>query len=222
MKFLFENSFDTVAGPATKAGPTKAAKSRTYTEQDIAAARATAYAEGEAAGHAAALTSIEQTSATVLTAIGAQLSNTTRQITMIRDGILADALEVVETVIRKVIPELAGRNALKEIEKLIGECLQAIYDEPRVVIRSHEQVIAALQKRIDLIGASSGFQGKIVLLADDRLTENDCRVEWADGGAERNLGDVLKQIDVAIETMTAGSKPPSPPPLASGKLGTGA
>jgi flagellar assembly protein FliH len=108
---------------------------------------------------------------------------------------------VLGAAIRKVIPELARRNALNEIEQLVRECLQAIYDEPRVVVRGHDRVIAALQPRIDAMAASCGFHGKIVLFADDQLNETDCRVEWADGGAERNLDDMWRQIDAALERI---------------------
>ena len=219
MKFLFENSFDAAERPASLGVAPKAAKPRICTEQDVLVARETAYAEGESAGRAAALASIEQVSAKALTAIGAQLSDTVRQIEEIRMKILADALTVVSTAIHKVVPELARHNALNEIERLIRDCLQAIYDEPRVVVRGHDRVIAALQTRIDTMAASCGFQGKIVLLADDLIPETDCRIEWADGGAERILGNIWQQIDAALETMTDGGTSPSPL-LASSKLGT--
>jgi flagellar assembly protein FliH len=198
MKFLFENSFDVAERPA---GLSPAAPQRQFTEEDILAARDEGFVQGEAAGRAAALTSIEQASAKTLTVIGARLNDAGQEIERIRTATVKDAMKVLGAAIRKVVPELARRNALNEIERLVRECLQAIYDEPRVVVRGHDRIIAALQPRIDDMATSCGFHGKIVLFADDQLNETDCRVEWADGGAERNLDDMWRQIDAAIERI---------------------
>lgn len=214
MKFLFENSFDMAERPAGQGAVSKAPPPRLFTEEDLVAARDEGYldgkAAGEAAGRAAALASIEQASAKALAAIGVQLSDAGQQVERIRAQTVEDSLKVVSAAIHKVVPELARRNALNEIERLIRDCLQAIYDEPRVVVRGHDRVITALQTRIDSMAASCGFHGKVVLFADEQLNEHDCRVEWADGGAERNLGDMWKQIDAALERMTDGGAAPSP------------
>jgi len=220
MKFLFENSFDAKDRAAASSAASKKSMPRLCTEQELIAARDAAYADGVAAGRAAAMTSIEQTSAQALTSICTQVSETSRQIDLIRTSIIEDAMKIVTAAIHKVVPELARHNALSEIERLIGECLQAIYDEPRVVVRSHDRIISALQTRIDAIAASHGFQGKIVLFADEQLNENDCLIEWADGGAERILDNIWKQIDAAIASITDGGAltPPTPD---SSKLSNG-
>lgn len=220
MKFLFENSFDTNDRAAASSAAAKKPIPRLCTEQELIAARDAAYADGVAAGRDAAMASIEQASAQALTAICAQVGDTSLQIERIRTSIIEDAMKVVTAAIHKVVPELARHNALSEIERLIGECLHAIYDEPRVVIRGHQRVIAALQTRVDSIASSHGFQGKIVLFADEHLNENDCLIEWADGGAERILDNIWKQIDAAISSITdGGALTPTPPD--NNKLSTG-
>jgi flagellar assembly protein FliH len=207
MKFLFENSFD---GAEPASAPAAPATIRQYTEQDLLAARAEAFTEGEAAGRASALDSIEQASQKALAEIGARLGDLGGQIAAIRGQTVGEAVKVVSAAIHKMVPELARRNALNEIERLIRECLQAIYDEPRVVVRAHDSVIAMLQGRIDAMAAGCGFNGKIVLFGDEQLSEADCRVEWADGGAERNLGEMWKQIDEALARVVDGSRTAAP------------
>lgn len=204
MKFLFENSFDAAERPAAPADAAVAAPQQQFTEEDIIAARDEGFAQGEAAARAAAMVSIDQASAKALAAISDQLSNTAPEIERIRAQTLKDSLKVVSAAINKVVPTLARHNALSEIERLIRECLQAIYDEPRVVVRAHERIISALQTRVDGMAVSCGFQGKIVLFPDDQLNDTDCRVEWADGGAERNLDDMWAQIDTALQRMMDG------------------
>ncbi len=207
MKFLFENSFD--AEERTGA-PAAAATMRQYSEQDLLSARSEGYADGEAAGRAAALSAIEQASQKALAEIAARLGDVGGQIAALRGQTIGEAVKVVSAAIHKMVPELARRNAMNEIERLIRECLQAIYDEPRVVVRAHDSVIATLHERIDAMAAACGFNGKIVLLGDEQLSETDCRVEWADGGAERNLGEMWKQLDAALARVVEGSATGAP------------
>jgi flagellar assembly protein FliH len=207
MKFLFENSFDAEEQTGGPAAPVTICQ---YTEQDLLSARSEGYADGEAAGRAAALAAIEQASQKTLAEIAAHLGNIGAQVVALRDQTIGEALKVVSAAIHKVVPELARRNAMNEIERLIRECLQAIYDEPRVVVRAHESVIAILHGRIDAMAAACGFNGKIVLFADEQLSEADCRVEWADGGAERNLGEMWKQIDAALVRVVEGAGAATP------------
>lgn len=201
MKFLFDNSFDAAEHPA---GPAPVAAPKHYTEEDLVAARDEGFAQGEAAARAAAMVSIEQASAKTLAAIGVQLNNASQDIERIRAQILKESLKLVSAAIGKIVPTMARHNALAEIERLIRDCLQAIYDEPRVVVRAHDRVIAALQDRVNSLASSSGFHGKIMLFPDEQLNETDCRVEWADGGAERNLDDMWSQIDTALQRMMDG------------------
>ena len=204
MKYLFEKSFD-VDEPSAQAGAPRAPL-RQYTEDDLMAARAEAHAAGEVAGRALAHASIEQASAKALAGIAAQLNNIGQQVEKLRAQTIQESVKVVGAAIHKIVPEFAQRNALHEIERLIKECLQAIYDEPRVVVRAHNDVIAALQDRIDTMAAGCGFNGKIVLFSDEQFGATDCRIEWADGGAERNLGEMWKKIDAALTRMTAGAE----------------
>lgn len=208
MKFLFENSFDMEEPPAAMGAAPIAV--RHYTEEDVIAARAEGLAQGEAAGRAAVLAAVEQASLTALTEISAHLSNLGEHIAVIRAQTITEAVKVVTAAIHKMVPELARRNSMNEIEHLIHDCLEAIYDEPRVVVRAHNSVIATLQGQIDTMAASAGFAGKIVLFGDEQFSEADCRIEWADGGAERNLGEMWKQVDAALARVAEGSSAAAP------------
>jgi flagellar assembly protein FliH len=198
-KYLFETSFDPAkVDPAVPPAPS-------FSEQELVAARDEGYLAGHAAGHAEMLRSIEQASADALAAIAAQLAAMNGHFDDIREAAIASGVSVVAATVRKLVPALAKRNGLAEIEHLVRDSLHSLYDEPRVVIRAHDSVIEALQERIDGLAATSGFTGKIVLFGDEHFNETDCRVEWADGGAERNLGELWRRIDAAIERVTDGN-----------------
>src|SRR3546814_8811652 len=64
-----------------------------------------------------------------------------------------------------------------------------------------------------LFRSRSGFEGKLVFLADERLKTGDLRVEWADGGVERNQMALWQEIDAVIARVLAptagdGKQPP--------------
>ncbi|NIR46314.1 MAG: flagellar assembly protein FliH, partial [Gemmatimonadetes bacterium] len=115
------------------------------------------------------------------------------------------AARLALTIARKVLPELSRQNALTEIEGLVRECLTELQDEPRVVVRVHDAMLDPLRQRLDRVTSATGYTGKVVLLTSQTLDEIDCRVEWADGGAERNTEGLWQEIDRVIErTLKAG------------------
>ncbi|HEY4133656.1 MAG TPA: hypothetical protein VGO34_00445 [Alphaproteobacteria bacterium] len=202
-KFLFGTSFDPAKVEEDVPPPP------TFSEEEIAAARAEAHAAGRDAGRAEMNAAIERDAATALAAIGAQLTAINGRFEEVRVAAIASGVEVVAATVRKMVPELARRNGLAEIEHLVRDTLHDLYDEPRVVIRAHDSVIDLLQHRVDGMAAAAGFMGKIVLFGDEQFAEADCRVEWADGGAERNIGELWRRIDAAIERVTDGNAAPS-------------
>lgn len=192
-KFLFETSFDPIHA-ASDAPPAP-----TFSEDELAAARAEGYAAGHTEGRTEVTRSIEQQAAKALTVLGQQLTAMNGRFEDIRASAIESGVAVVAAAARKIVPELARRNSLGEIEHVVRESLHALYDEPRVVIRAHDDVVAILQERIEGLAAACGFSGKVVLFGDEQFADTDCRVEWADGGAERNLDELWRRIEAAID-----------------------
>jgi flagellar assembly protein FliH len=55
-----------------------------------------------------------------------------------------------------------------------------------------------LNEKIQNISTQRAFPGKIVILADAEVTSGDCRIEWADGGIERNTSATTKSIEQTL------------------------
>src|SRR3546814_17551449 len=85
-----------------------------------------------------------------------------------------------------LFPQLARSHGLDELHAVVEQCLERLRDEPRVVIRCADADLDALQARAAQAAARSGFEGKLVFLADERLAAGDLRVASAAGGAERD------------------------------------
>ena len=75
--------------------------------------------------------------------------------------------------------------------------------EPRLVAYVHSARLDALQERLAQLSASSGFEGRVVLIGDDEMGQSDCRVEWADGGVEREAGRIWRAIEEALTRYVA-------------------
>ena len=202
-KFLFDNSFDKEQTAKAKAAAAAQAVAEeppapTFSEEELAAARQAAFAEGKAAGVAEAETCHAARLAAAVEILPPQLAAIAQDVAAEADARRRDSLEAALTVIRKLFPQLARTHGLDEVHAVIEQCLERLRDEPRVVIRCADADLDALRERAEHATARSGFEGKLVFLADERLASGDLRVEWADGGAERDQARLWQEIDAVI------------------------
>ncbi|MBT4769954.1 MAG: hypothetical protein HOO00_05445 [Rhodospirillaceae bacterium] len=109
------------------------------------------------------------------------------------------AIKASLTVARKILPTLSRKNALAEIKGLMITCLDRLLAEPRILVRVNERTQGELQTHIEDISDQSGYHGKISIVANNKLDDADCRVEWADGIAERNIKEIWNEIDSIIK-----------------------
>jgi flagellar assembly protein FliH len=214
-KFLFETSFDSErdreakARAAAEAAAAEEPPAPTFSEEDLAAAREAAFAEGKAAGLAEAESAQSRRLADSIDALLPQCARLTEELAELDMARHRDCLEAAMTVVRKLFPHLARDHGLAEMQAVVDDCLERLRDEPRLMIRSADQDLDALKERIEASAAQSGFEGKLVFLVDERIAAGDLRIEWADGGAERDLAGLWKEIDAVIaRALTPVAAPP--------------
>jgi flagellar assembly protein FliH len=196
-KFLFDTSFDghTAARPKKPVPEAVVPEEPKFSKEDLEAARAEGVASGHAQGYAEAQSTAEQASLQALTAIERALSTLAECQAEAAAASARDSLTAAMTVVRKLFPAFAKAHALDEIENVVGECLERLRDEPRVVVRVADDLLDSLRERLSPIARAAGFHGKIVLLSDETLQDSAVRVEWADGGAERDPAQTWREID---------------------------
>lgn len=196
-KFLFDQNF----GDGRAAQRRK--KAETYTEEDLAAARAEGYAEGQRAGQAEAQQHTEAAASASLAVISDHLNQNAHDLQKALSACRRDAAEVAVIVGRKLAGELIEEHPLAAIEALIADCVGELREEPRLVIRTSDAVTEAVRDRLSGIAASAGFEGHLVLLPDETMTDQDCRVEWADGGVALELSRTEELIARAVRNYLA-------------------
>jgi flagellar assembly protein FliH len=195
-KFLFEPSFDNVEQP--RALSRKPPPEPPVSRAEFEAGRTAAFADGRRAGLAEAARSAEARTAAALSALATDI----KTVLALRERCAADverrAIETMRAIMRKAVPALCRKDPLAEVAAVIDACLHEAFEEPRIVLRVVDALFEPLQQRLAAITAAAGYAGKIVLLADSNLGPGDVRVEWAEGGAERDVARLVCDIDAAL------------------------
>jgi flagellar assembly protein FliH len=202
-KFLFDVSFDSPVADSAPS-PQKPVEPR-FSAAELEQARTKAFAEGQATAQAAARAAAEKTIADSLQRIVAQAGELLQAQEQAGQLATRTAIATAIAVLRKLQPELTRRKGLVEIEGVLAQCLGTMREEPRMLVRVHDSLLDPLRERLDAVTAAAGYEGRVVLLADDGLAAGDCRVEWADGGIERDTGRLWREIDAALARLSAGA-----------------
>ena len=175
-KFLFDNDF----GAPDKAR--ERAATAAEIAQKVAEAEARAYRAGyEAAQHEAKAES-DRRSALALEEIGITIRGIASRFSGIEAKMETEAVEVAVAVARKLCNELVASEPLGEIMALVSDCFSHLVATPHLVVRINDQLYEAARANIERQAAQSGFEGRLVILAEPGIANGDCRIEWADGG----------------------------------------
>jgi len=197
-KFLFDTSFEPADAAEAKRRNKPMPK---YFDADLARAREEGFAAGKDEGARVAMERIEQTIAQALGVIGQQLPHVAQKQIEIEERQTRNAIDVAGTLVRKLFPKMVRRQGLSEIESLVGDALERLREEPRIVIRVAEELLDPIKERIGALAQGAGFEGRVIFLAQDGMAPGDARVEWADGGAERDTDRLWREIDTIIERL---------------------
>jgi len=206
-KFLFDTTFESAAKASASKGVEGKPVVKTYTEEELNQARQDGLAAGRKAGQQAAEDSLERQVAQALTSMTQQIAELSKAQAAALERQGREAIEAALTIVRKLYPRLAQAHGMAEIEAVVGESLSRLRNEPRVVVRVADPLLDAVNERVTELAAKAGFEGKIVLIAQDDLQAGDVRVEWADGGAERDSRTLWQQIDAVIERVIGAPCP---------------
>lgn len=197
-RFLFDQEFDAHGQAKPRA------RAEIFDDDDMAAARAQAFAEGEQAGMTAAATGIDANATQILDQLSVGLEGAATRFNEFSKCWRQDAAEIAVTVGMKMANRLLSEQPLAEIEAMVIDCVGQLLEEPRLVVRTSAPVAEAIADRIKDITTRTGFEGHLVILPDETMTDQDCRIEWAQGGVERSVQDTDAAIARAVDAFMAG------------------
>ena len=210
-RYLFDTSFDaprTGHSQAISAAELEAEQQRRRqqeADQRLAAIRADAFAQGREQGRAEGLAEAEhgysRDMLSLIEHVADSLILLGQQEAENRQRADTAAVACASAILGRIVPALVAREGLGEIEGLLRECLMQARDEPRMVLRVPPALFDSAKTEIDRIQEETAFSGRIVLIADATLGRNGARLEWADGGAERDPERLWAEIDGAIQRV---------------------
>lgn len=186
-------NFDTVFG--TKGSPVTAHVRSSYTSAEVEAIRHETFALGKADTEAQAAAARTATLAAIAESLIRMIGEFDAAVNAMRQDSAAIAIEVG----RKLAEVALAAFPLRDVEALLADCLHKLHREPRIVVRLAPDNAEALRADIDALCQQHAFAGRIVILAEPALTGSDCRIEWADGGVERDLVTTFSAIEQGAE-----------------------
>jgi flagellar assembly protein FliH len=191
-KFLFDNDFGAPERTRDKAA------SAAEIAQKIAAAEAAAYQAGFDAGQREAKAESDRRVALAMEEIRIGVQGIAARFGNIEAKMETEAVEVAVAVARKLCAELVAREPLGEIIALVKDCFSHLVATPHLVVRINDALYDDARDKIERLAKQSGFEGRLVILAEPDIATGDCRIEWADGGVVLERGAIAAKIDELV------------------------
>jgi flagellar assembly protein FliH len=189
-KFLFDVDF---AGGERKQSVALAEHALKLAEAETAAHRR-GFAEGQADAKAAS----DRRIAEALEHIAAGIGHASGELKTIETRLECEAVEVAVAVARKLAPALIAREPFAEIAALAGDCFRQLVSSPHIAVRVNDALYDVARQKLDEIVRAAGVEGRLVVLAEPEIAAGDCRIEWADGGINRNQAAAEAAIAEAV------------------------
>jgi flagellar assembly protein FliH len=166
--------------------------------QKIAAAEARAYRDGYDAAQREAKAESDRRSALALEEIGINIKAIAQRFSGIETRMETEAVDVAVAVARKLCSTLIAAEPLGEITALVKDCFSHLVSTPHLVVRINESLYEAAHERIERMAKQSGFEGRLVILAEPEIGTGDCKIEWADGGVVLERAAIETKIDELV------------------------
>jgi flagellar assembly protein FliH len=198
-KFMFDVDFSAPDKSRDKATPAEVA-------QRVAAAEAKAYRDGFEAGQREAKAESDRRTALALEEIKIAMQGIAARFAGVETRMETEAVDVAVAVARKLCSELIAAEPLGELSGLVSECFSHLVSTPHLVVRVNDQLYEAARERIERLAKPSGFQGRLVILAEPEIAAGDCRIEWADGGVVLERAAIEAKIDELVGRYIASRK----------------
>ncbi len=191
-KFLFDTDFS--APEKTRERAATAAE----IAQKVAAAEAVAYRNGYEAAQREAKVEADRRVAAALEQINIHLQGISARFAGVETRMETEAVEVAVAVARKLCSALLAAEPLGEITGLVHDCFAHLVATPHLVLRINDSLYELAHEKIEKLAKQSGFEGRLVILAEPEIASGDCRIEWADGGVVLERAAIEAKINELV------------------------
>jgi flagellar assembly protein FliH len=193
-KFLFDVDF----AADGKRTPTEPMMTLAAHEVKLAETETAAHRRGYAEAKAEAATEAERRIADAMERIAAGVREAHQALEAIEVRLECEAVEVAVAVARKLAPALIAREPFAEVSALATDCFRELRATPHIVVRVNDALYGTAREKLDALARAAGYEGRLVVMAEPGIAFGDCRIEWADGGVNRDGAAAEAAIGEAV------------------------
>ena len=170
-------------------------KEPSYSQSELDAAVKSAEEQGYEKGFSSATTELQKAAATALEEINNRLVALLSGEVENRREAEASALKFAVELVRKLLPNLEVEVAKQEVEAFLSDNFSKFRGEKNLSFSFHPDMAAEIAPQLSKLAEKNDFEGKISVHKDINMGLSDCRVEWRNGGVERNTEEVLEKVE---------------------------
>jgi flagellar assembly protein FliH len=201
-KFLFDVDFATGADRK----PVEPTVTLAELALKLAETETSAHRRGYAEAQTDAKIEFDRRIANAMESIAANLAEANKALQSIETRLECEAVEVAVAVARKLSPALIAREPFAEISALASDCFRELVSSPHIAVRVNDALYAQAREKLENIARARSFQGRLVVLAEPDIAAGDCRIEWADGGINRDSAAAGTAIDAAVASYISARR----------------
>jgi flagellar assembly protein FliH len=172
----------------------------------LAEAEAAAHRRGYEEAQSDAKVESDRRMANALEGIATGLGAAAGALQAIETRLECEAVEVAVAVARKLAPALLAREPFAEIASLASDCFHQLVSSPHIAVRINDALYAAAREKLDDIVRARSYEGRLVVLAEPDIAVGDCRIEWADGGINRDTAAADAAISDAVTAYVSARR----------------
>lgn len=114
-------------------------------------------------------------------------------------AIESSSLKFAVELLHKILPTLEKERAEAEVKNFLQENFANFAAQETLSFAFNPDTIALVAGSIGRLAEQNDFEGKIAVHKDASLGPSDCRVEWKNGGVERNTSKILNKVESLID-----------------------
>ncbi len=111
------------------------------------------------------------------------------------EAMRADAVGLALAAARTIAGAALERYGADTIEACAREALADLRAEPRLTVRVAPELVEEIAARLDGEAARLGFEGAVIVRADEEVSAGDVVLEWRAGAVERTAGDIQARLE---------------------------
>jgi len=194
-KFSFDTVFDDRGGVAYTAPRVK----KSFTPEEVEAAKAQAFAEGERSAVARAEQEAAHALAEVAHAVQQAFGTLAQVAHEHREGSAMLALACGRKIADAALAHFPEAPIAAALEALARE----VEAQPRIFVRVSPELEERTQQALENVAAQIGFQGQIVARADGAMAPAAFTFDWGDGRAAFDPDGAAQRVAEALEAAIA-------------------